>query len=144
MEPAGAVAGRPPTILRLDDRRDLQHLIGDRDRLGVGLEVGVEPVVRHDGQQCVEGGAGKVANNNTLPLADGKYARRNSPLASAPSFVATLCTVEEPMGASHADASSKLMTPRDASGLMGAGLPKPGMSLPRLNTFSIARLGEPS
>jgi cytochrome o ubiquinol oxidase subunit 2 len=91
-----------------------------------------------------KGGGGKVAINNTLPLADGKYARRNSPLASAPSFVATLCTVDEPMGVGQADASSKPMSPRDASGLTGAGLPKPGMSLPRLNTFSIARLGEPS
>src|SRR5829696_8054972 len=59
--PAGAVAGRPPTILRLRPRLDLEHLIGDRGRRGVGLEVGVEPVVRDHGQQGVERGAGQVA-----------------------------------------------------------------------------------
>jgi len=88
-----------------------------------------------------QGGGGKVSINNTLPLAADKYARRNSPLAARPSFVYSLCTVEEPMGATHAEASSPIF-PRDPAGMVGVGLPKPG--LPRLRPFSVARLGEPS
>lgn len=87
------------------------------------------------------GGGGMASINNTLPLAKDKYARRDAPLAAAPSFVATLCTVEEPMGATHAQASP-VINPRDPAAMVGVGLPKPG--LPRLRPFSIARLGEPS
>ena len=88
------------------------------------------------------GGGGKVSINNTLPQAADKYARRDSPLAAPASFVTALCTVDAPMGAAHAAASPALMSPRDPAGMVGAGLPKPG--LPRLLPFSIARLGEPS
>lgn len=87
------------------------------------------------------GGGGMASINNTLPLAKDKYARRDAPLAAAPSFVTTLCTVEEPMGATHAQALP-VINPRDPAGMVGVGLPKPG--LPRLRPFSIARLGEPS
>jgi cytochrome o ubiquinol oxidase subunit 2 len=89
-----------------------------------------------------KGGGGMASINNTLPLAQDKYARRDSPLAARPSFVYSLCTIEEPMGAAHAAASPTLMSPRDPAGMVGAGLPKPGV--PRLLPFSIARLGEPS
>jgi cytochrome o ubiquinol oxidase subunit 2 len=92
-----------------------------------------------------KGGGGMASIRNTLPLEHDKYARRGSPLAAAPSYVASLCTVEQPMGMVHADASPALIFPRDPTGMVGVGLPKPGTSkLPRLNTFSIARLGEPS
>ncbi|MDB5620849.1 ubiquinol oxidase subunit II [Tardiphaga sp.] len=89
-----------------------------------------------------KGGGGMASIRNTLPLSHDKYARRDSPLAAAPAFVASLCTVSEPMGASHADASSARMWPRDPAGVTGVGLPKPG--LPRLRPFSLAALGEPS
>lgn len=88
-----------------------------------------------------KGGGGMASINNTLPLAKDKYARRDAPLAAGPSFVASLCTIEEPMGATHAQAAPAIF-PRDPAGMVGVGLPKPG--LPRLRPFSIARLGEPS
>jgi cytochrome o ubiquinol oxidase subunit 2 len=88
-----------------------------------------------------KGGGGMASINNTLPLAKDKYARRDAPLATTPSFVYSLCTVEQPMGATHAEAAP-LMFPRDPAGMVGVGLPKPG--LPRLRPYSIARLGEPS
>lgn len=94
-----------------------------------------------------KGGGGMASINNTLPQSPDKYARRNAPLSAAAGYVATLCTVDEPMGAAHASAAPALMTPRDPSGVVGVGLPRPGTSkpgLPRFNTFSIARLGEPS
>ena len=93
-----------------------------------------------------KGGGGKASIHSTLPQADDKYARRDSPLAARPSFVYSLCTVEQPMGMTHADASSKLLFPRDPAGMVGVGLPRPGSTpgLPRLTPFSLARLGEPS
>ena len=89
-----------------------------------------------------KGGGGMASINNTLPQANDKYARRSSPFATAASFVTSLCTVDEPMGVTHAAASPQPIWPRDPNGMTGAGLPKPG--LPRLRPFSIARLGEPS
>ncbi|MDB5653646.1 MAG: ubiquinol oxidase subunit, partial [Tardiphaga sp.] len=81
-----------------------------------------------------KGGGGMASINNTLPLAKDKYARRNSPLTSAPSYVAEICTVAEPMGVTHTEAPARIF-PRDPAGMVGAGLPKPG--LPRLVPFSI-------
>jgi cytochrome o ubiquinol oxidase subunit 2 len=88
------------------------------------------------------GGGGMAGIHTTLPQARDRYARRDSPLAAEASFVTSLCTVEEPMGATRADASAPRIFPRDPAGIVGVGLPKPG--LPRLRPFSIARLGEPS
>src|SRR6476661_8286626 len=48
-------------ILRLRGGRAPQHLIGDLDLLGVGVEVGVEAVVRDDGDQRVERRSREVA-----------------------------------------------------------------------------------
>lgn len=88
-----------------------------------------------------KGGGGLASINNTLPQASTKYARRGSPLASEPTYVAAICTVDQPMGAPSADASQAIF-PRDPAGMTGAGLPKPG--LPRLRTFSAAGLAQPS
>jgi cytochrome o ubiquinol oxidase subunit 2 len=139
------------------DRNGYMELAKPSENVAVRYYNSVPPDLYHaalnmcvqPGKMCMDemmridakGGGGKVAINNTLPTAPDQYARRNSPLTSAPSFVASLCTVAEPMGATHAEAAQP-MFPRDPAGMVGVGLPKPG--LPRLRPFSIARLGEPS
>jgi cytochrome o ubiquinol oxidase subunit 2 len=113
----------------------------DADLYHAALNMCAQP-----GKMCMDemmridakGGGGMVSINNVLPTAQDKYARRNSPLTGAPTFVAEICTVTEPMGVMHSNTPPSPMLPRDQGGLAGAGLPKPGV--PRLRTFSIAGL----
>jgi cytochrome o ubiquinol oxidase subunit 2 len=117
----------------------------EADLYHAALNMCVQP-----GKMCMDemmridakGGGGMASINNVLPQARDKYARRDAPLTAPPTYVAAICTVAEPMGAMSADASPPRIFPRDPAGIIGAGLPKPG--LPRLRPFSVAGLGQPS
>jgi len=76
-----------------------------------------------------KGGLGLAGVNNVLPLEYDKYARRGSPPGVAPGFVASVCTLADPLaGAGQAAAP---ISPRDPAGIVGAGLPRPGLPLLR-------------
>ncbi|MCG6205792.1 ubiquinol oxidase subunit II [Rhodopseudomonas sp. HC1] len=67
------------------------------------------------------GGSGMAGLNNTLPLAYDKYARRGTALGPQPSFVAGICTPEEPQGRVTAQV-------RESTPLLGAGLKRPSLA----------------
>jgi cytochrome o ubiquinol oxidase subunit 2 len=109
------------------------------------LNLCVEP-----GKMCTDemmridsnGGGGLKNASNLLPFQTSKYAGRGTPFGNARSFVASLCTVSDPLGTMTGDRSSSRLWPRDPAGLTGAGLPKPG--LPRLRAINTASLSQPS
>jgi cytochrome o ubiquinol oxidase subunit II len=83
-----------------------------------------------------KGGLGLAGVNNVLPLQYDKYARRGSPLGMPPSFVASVCAVDDPSGSGKT--YSARISPRDPAGIVGAGLPRP--TLPRLRAADAAAL----
>jgi cytochrome o ubiquinol oxidase subunit 2 len=74
------------------------------------------------------GGLGLAGVRNTLPLQYDKLARRGAVFGNEPSYVASICTVEEAAAASRAsrDADATDWPIRDLSPLHGVGLLKPG------------------
>jgi cytochrome o ubiquinol oxidase subunit 2 len=73
-----------------------------------------------------KGGLGLAAAKTLLPLQYDKYARRGAVVGSELSYVPSLCTPDNPMGQQAAD---NAVTPaRDATRLLGAGLPRPSFT----------------
>jgi cytochrome o ubiquinol oxidase subunit II len=69
-----------------------------------------------------KGGLGLAAANNILPLEYDKNVRRGAVFGGEPSYVARLCTIDEPAGIGM---ERPLVPPPDTSRLTGAGLPPP-------------------
>jgi cytochrome o ubiquinol oxidase subunit 2 len=68
-----------------------------------------------------KGGLGKEGVKNTLPLTYDKYARRGAVFGADPSYVASVCTIDELDGeAPNFSASVRRMMP-----VTGAGLKRP-------------------
>jgi cytochrome o ubiquinol oxidase subunit 2 len=72
-----------------------------------------------------KGGLGLAAANNILPLTYDKNTRRGAVFGDDPSYVARLCTIDEPAGPG---VETPLVPPRDTSRLTGAGLPPPPLT----------------
>jgi cytochrome o ubiquinol oxidase subunit II len=72
-----------------------------------------------------KGGLGMAGVRNLLPLTYDKYARRGAIFGDDPSYVASLCTVEE---ASGRHAETPALRAIDMSRLKGAGLPSPAFT----------------
>ncbi|SDS84002.1 ubiquinol oxidase subunit II [Bradyrhizobium canariense] len=72
-----------------------------------------------------KGGLGITGLANLMPLEYDKYARRGAVFGSAPSYVASLCTPEDPVG-SKPDAPFSPVP--DTARLVGAGLPRPSFT----------------
>jgi cytochrome o ubiquinol oxidase subunit II len=68
------------------------------------------------------GGLGLAAANNILPLEYDKHGRRGAVFGNAPSYVASLCTVDDPAGADVGPQPAPVL---GAPRLTGAGLPRP-------------------
>ena len=83
-----------------------------------------------------KGGLGLAAANNILPLAleYDKNARRGAVFGDEPSYVASLCTIDEPAGTGVA---TRLVPPPDTSRLTGAGLPRPPFTPFRFSPASL-------
>jgi len=102
----------------------------------------VAPNLYHDvlnlcvqpGKMCMDdmmridarGGTGLAGINNVMPLAYDKFSRRGSGPAGSPGFVAALCDVAHPQGMATTESASFRVGPKDAAGIIGAGLPRPG------------------
>jgi cytochrome o ubiquinol oxidase subunit II len=71
-----------------------------------------------------KGGLGLAAANNILPLEYDKNIRRGAVFGDAPSYVARLCTIDEPAGTGV----ETQLPPSDTSRLTGAGLPRPPLT----------------
>jgi cytochrome o ubiquinol oxidase subunit 2 len=82
-----------------------------------------------------KGGLGLAAANNILPLAleYDKNARRGAVFGDEPSYVARLCTIDEPAGMG---VEGPLVAPPDTSRLTGAGLPPPPFTALRFSPVS--------
>jgi cytochrome o ubiquinol oxidase subunit 2 len=72
-----------------------------------------------------KGGLGLAAANNILPLEYDKNVRRGAVFGDAPSYVARLCTIDEPVGTG---VETQLVPLADTSRLTGAGLPRPPLT----------------
>jgi cytochrome o ubiquinol oxidase subunit II len=72
-----------------------------------------------------KGGLGLAAANNILPLEYDKNVRRGAVFGGQPSYVARLCTIDEPAGVGM---ERPLVPPSDTSRLTGAGLPPPPLT----------------
>jgi cytochrome o ubiquinol oxidase subunit II len=81
-----------------------------------------------------KGGLGLAAANNILPLEYDKNARRGAVFGDDPSYVARLCTIDEPAGPG---VETPLVPPRDTSRLTGAGLPRPPLTPFRFSPASL-------
>jgi len=71
-----------------------------------------------------KGGLGLAGINNVHPLEYDKYRRRGAIFAPPTTYVARICTTEEEERM-RAAAQSPLLSPRDSSPILGAGLPRP-------------------
>ncbi|SFI80216.1 cytochrome o ubiquinol oxidase subunit 2 [Bosea sp. OK403] len=97
-----------------------------------------------------KGGLGLAGIANTLPLSYDKYARRGAVFGVEPSYVLSVCTIEE-AAAMQAQAPAP-MTPVPPKGtstststsIRGAGLPLPNLSLRRLDSLLLSGPGRPS
>jgi cytochrome o ubiquinol oxidase subunit 2 len=89
-----------------------------------------------------KGGLGLAGIANTLPLSYDKYARRGAVFGADPSYVLSVCTIEE-AAAMQAQAPMTLVPPR-ATAIRGAGLPIPNLSLRRLDSLLLSGPGRPS
>ncbi|POR53264.1 ubiquinol oxidase subunit II [Bosea psychrotolerans] len=97
-----------------------------------------------------KGGLGLAGIANTLPLSYEKYARRGAVFGAEPSYVLSVCTIEE-AAAMQARAPAP-MTPVPPKGtstststaIRGAGLPLPDLSLRRLDSLLLSGPGRPS
>jgi len=92
-----------------------------------------------------KGGLGLAGVNNVLPkaLAYDKFARRGAVLGPEPTYVASICTPEQSTGMLASPAAR--LTPRTHSPILGAGLPRPGLSpADLLSTMSAADGRSPS
>jgi cytochrome o ubiquinol oxidase subunit II len=72
-----------------------------------------------------KGGLGLAAANNILPLEYDKNLRRGAVFGNASSYVASLCTIDEPAGQG---VETPLVSPSDTFRLTGAGLPRPPLT----------------
>ena len=72
-----------------------------------------------------KGGLGISGLTNLMPLEYDKYARRGAVFGSAPSYVASLCTPEEPTGSKP---NASFAPVPDTARLVGAGLPLPSFT----------------
>jgi cytochrome o ubiquinol oxidase subunit 2 len=105
----------------------------DSDLYRAILNMCVEP-----GKMCMSemmaidarGGNGMAGLRNTLPLAYDKYARRGTALGPEPSFVAGICTPDEPQGRLTAQV-------RESTPLLGAGLKRPAALMPLGSSTSL-------
>jgi cytochrome o ubiquinol oxidase subunit 2 len=89
-----------------------------------------------------KGGLGVAGVRNVLPLTYDKYARRGAVFGDDPSYVASLCTVEDVPGR-HAEAPA--LPAVDMSRLKGAGLPPPSFTPLRSSpSFSLNVTHRPS
>ncbi len=94
------------------------------------VQLCVEP-----GKMCMDemsaidskGGLGVAGVTNLVPLESDKYARNSAVFGAAPSYVASLCTPENPTGLKQAAPFSPV--PNTAH-LTGAGLPRPSLMRP--------------
>ncbi len=108
------------------------------DLFHAALNMCVEP-----GKMCMDemmridakGGLGLAGARNVLPLAYDKYAGRGAVLGSQPTYVASACTTDDPMGA--ADKQAGPPSPRNSAPIRGAGLSRPGLfpTHPLTSTF---------
>jgi cytochrome o ubiquinol oxidase subunit 2 len=89
-----------------------------------------------------KGGLGLAGIANTLPLSYDKYARRGAVFGADPSYVLSVCTIEE-AAAMQAQAPMTPVPPR-ATAIRGAGLPLPNLSLRRLDSLLLSGPGRPS
>jgi cytochrome o ubiquinol oxidase subunit II len=76
-----------------------------------------------------KGGLGLAGINNVRPLEYDKYARRGAVFGTAQTYVASLCTTDNPMGTIRANSPAPLV---NTAPLLGAGLP-----LPQSTPFSL-------
>ncbi|MDQ0468607.1 ubiquinol oxidase subunit II [Labrys wisconsinensis] len=74
-----------------------------------------------------KGGLGMAGINTVLPLTYDKHARRGTVLGPGLTYVASLCTPADPMASRSALAPAPAALP-DPAGLLGAGLPRPGLT----------------
>src|SRR5260370_1337609 len=72
-----------------------------------------------------KGGLGLAAANNILPLEYDKKVRRGAVFGNEPSYVAALCTIEDPAGV---EAGTRPVAVLDTARLTGAGLPRPPLT----------------
>ena len=80
-----------------------------------------------------KGGLGLAATNNILPLEYDKNTRRGAVFGDDPSYVARLCTIDEPAGPG---VGTPLMHQPETLRLTGAGLPRPPFTPFRLSPAS--------
>jgi cytochrome o ubiquinol oxidase subunit 2 len=93
------------------------------------LNMCVEP-----GKMCADdmmridakGGLGVAGIRNVMPLEYDKYASRGAVMAPEPSYVASICTPTDPLGAGQVSQSNQQL-PRDPALMAGAGLSSPGL-----------------
>lgn len=82
-----------------------------------------------------KGGLGVAGLSNTLPLTYDKHARRGAVFGAEPSYVASICSIEEAEAMmSQAPAAA---SPRNATPVSGAGLPLPNLSPRRPESLSL-------
>jgi cytochrome o ubiquinol oxidase subunit 2 len=79
-------------------------------------------MMEHD----AKGGLGLAGIANTLPLAYDKHARRGAVFGPEPSYVASICSVDE--AAAMMVQAPPASSPRSATPIRGAGLPLPNFS----------------
>lgn len=80
-----------------------------------------------------KGGLGLAAANNILPLEYDKNVRRGAVFGNDPSYIASLCTIDEPAGQGI---EAPLVSPPDTLRLTGAGLPRPPLTPFRFSPVS--------